>query len=209
MNIVIIDYGMGNTHSVMRALQSVAPKHHTIALTNNPDTISQADKIVFPGQGAANSTMQAINQQQLTSVIMQALANKPFLGICMGLQVLLTSSEENNDTACLQYISGTAKRFPSIKDFKIPHLGWNSIDEIKPHYLINSIPIKQRYFYFVHSYYAHLTEQARRWEIATTTYSLTFPSMLANNNVALTQFHPEKSGASGLQLLSNFCAWKP
>ncbi len=204
--IAIINYGMGNLHSVQKALEYAAPNDQVI-VTAKPDQINTADRVVFPGQGAARDCMAAIGRHQLMTVIRQAAQEKPFLGICMGLQVLLTHSTENQGTSLLDLYPGQVRRFrPVTPETKIPHMGWNQVDIIREHPLWANIATGDR-FYFVHSYYIQPDDPDVI--IATTEYSLTFASAIATGTLFACQFHPEKSADAGLQLLRNFISWHP
>jgi glutamine amidotransferase len=204
--IAIIDYGMGNLRSVKNALEYAAPNDQVI-VTAKPHQISSADRVVFPGQGAARDCMAAIAQYQLPDIIRQTITEKPFLGICMGLQVLLTHSAENGGTPLLNLYSGQVKRFESATpDVKIPHMGWNQVDIERDHPLWTGIKTGSR-FYFIHSYYTQPSDPALI--SATTEYSLTFAAAIATGALFACQFHPEKSADAGLQLLRNFVSWQP
>lgn len=208
--IAIIDYGMGNLHSVAKAIEKVKNHDDTVWITNDAQLIQLADRVIFPGQGAARDCMQAIQKQVLPAVKM-AIATKPFLGICMGLQVLLDYSEENDGVNLLGILAGQVRFIGIRRDangnlLKIPHMGWNQIQHTQAHSLWSSIPNSAR-FYFVHSYYVapHNTNLIA----ATTDYGITFTSALAIANLFAVQFHPEKSSEYGLQLLTNFLHWQP
>ncbi len=208
-NIVIIDYGMGNLRSVYNALKKVVPNDQ-VQVTNDPQLIDQADRIIFPGQGAAADCMKAINQQHLNQAILKATQNKPFLGICMGLQVLLKQSEENDHTVLLGLIDGQVKHFSKkmmVDDcrLKIPQMGWNQVQQTA-HPLWQEIEDFSR-FYFVHSYYVDLKD--KNLTVGTTDYGIQYTSALAIENLFAVQFHPEKSADNGLQLLHNFTQWNP
>jgi glutamine amidotransferase len=208
-SIVVIDYGMGNLRSVSKAVEHVADKHDSVLVTDDPELILNADRVVFPGQGAARDCMAAISDHHLNKAVLEAAASKPFLGICMGLQVLMGFSDENDGTDLLGLIPGTVKHFPESKDaagdrLKIPQMGWNRVKQVQPHPLWHGIEDDCR-FYFVHSYYI---DPADTTLIAgTTDYGIQFASVIARDNLFATQFHPEKSAAAGLQLLKNFINW--
>jgi len=208
-NIVIIDYGMGNLHSVHSAIQKVA-HNAKIIVTDNPDLIEQADRVIFPGQGAARDCMKAIGQHHLNKAVLKVAQEKPFLGICMGLQVLLSHSEENGGTPLLDLFAGEVTHFPKeMRDkeglkLKIPQMGWNRVKQ-DPHPLWQGIP-DQAHFYFVHSYY--IQPENTDLAIGTTQYGIEYSSALAYQNLFAVQFHPEKSADHGLQLLRNFIEWK-
>jgi len=208
--IAVVDYGMGNLRSVAKALQHVAQPGQQIVITSDAAVINAAQRIVFPGQGAARDCMRQLETLQLTGVLKQAAAEKPFLGICMGMQVLLTHSEENQGVDCLNLFSGEVRAFMSeqnriaMQGLKIPHMGWNNVTQTQAHPLWRGIDDNSR-FYFVHSYYAD-PEQASMIA-GKTAYGIEFVSVIAQNNVFATQFHPEKSAHDGLQLLRNFTRW--
>ena len=207
-SVAVIDYGMGNLHSIAKALQHAAPEVNVL-ITANASEILTADRVVFPGVGAMRDCMQALQQTGLDAVIKQVAAEKPLLGICLGMQALLTDSEENGHTDGLGVFSGHVVHFPeSLHDakgerLKIPHMGWNQVEQ-QPHPLWANIPQSSR-FYFVHSYYAQPDNVAMI--AATSDYPNAFACALANKNIFAVQFHPEKSQAVGLQLLQNFLHW--
>jgi len=205
--IAVIDYGMGNLRSVVKALEFVAQKDAKVVLTDNPQRVASADRVVFPGQGAARDCMLALNEHGLDEVVRKAAAEKPFLGICMGLQVLMTHSEENGGTDLLNLYSGEVKHFP--RDFpsrgmKIPHMGWNTLHEVRPHPLFADIP-DGSHFYFVHSYY--VAPEDTSLMVGETDYGIKYAAAIARENVFAIQCHPEKSAEHGLQLLKNFIHW--
>lgn len=207
-SVAVIDYGMGNLHSIVKALQHASPKADVIS-TADVDAILEADRVVFPGVGAIRDCMHALNQSGLSAVIQKVARSKPLLGICLGMQALLTESEENGGTPCLNVFPGRVVRFAeTLKDesghvLKIPHMGWNRVHQI-PHPLWRNIPQDSR-FYFVHSYYAQPDDPSV--VAATTEYPEAFACAIAEDNVFAVQFHPEKSQAAGLQLLKNFLLW--
>ena len=208
-SVAVIDYGMGNLHSIVKALQHAAPEVDVVCVSD-ANAILRADRVVFPGVGAIRDCMQALNQSGLSSVIQQVANSRPLLGICLGMQALLTDSEENGGTKCLDVFAGHVVHFPeSLTDndgnsLKIPHMGWNQVHQLHPHPLWENIPQDSR-FYFVHSYYAQPDDAAIM--TATTQYPDAFTCALAQDNVFAVQFHPEKSQAVGLQLLKNFLHW--
>jgi glutamine amidotransferase len=212
-NIAIIDYGMGNLRSVAKAFEHVAPRQK-IMITQDADTILHADRIVFPGQGAIGDCMRELDRLHLIEVIRRAVINKPFLGLCLGPQALMSFSEENGGVAGLDIFTGKVlwfrNRFAEIaqdsRSFKIPHMGWNQVRQTQPHPLWADIPQNSR-FYFVHSYY--LQPEDSGVVAGETRYLFDFASVIAKNNIFAVQFHPEKSARWGLQLLANFSAWKP
>jgi glutamine amidotransferase len=209
-SIAIIDYGMGNLHSIAKALEHVAGKDRVL-VTSARETILAADRVVFPGVGAIRDCMAELQRSGLGEVVVEAVLSKPVLGVCLGMQALLDASEENQGITCLGVIPGKVVRFPQdMRDpgdgnkLKIPHMGWNQVHQRGKHPMWSDIPMDSR-FYFVHSYY---TVPARAEDIAATTpYGLDFASVIARDNVFAVQFHPEKSQHAGLQLLSNFVGW--
>ncbi|MGR8935437.1 MAG: imidazole glycerol phosphate synthase subunit HisH [Gammaproteobacteria bacterium] len=209
-SVAVIDYGMGNLHSIAKALQHVAPAATRINVTSASAEILRADRVVFPGVGAIRDCMQALQAAGLDTVIRKAAASRPLLGICLGMQALLSDSEENGGTPCLKIIPGHVKRFPEpLRDaggetLKIPHMGWNQVHQQRPHPLWTHIAQDSR-FYFVHSYYAQPDDAGVC--AATSVYPDPFACALAAPNVFAVQFHPEKSQTAGLQLLQNFLHW--
>lgn len=210
-SVAIIDYGMGNLHSIGKAVQH-ADAGVTVSVTADRDTILRADRVVFPGVGAIRDCLSALSERELIPVIREAADSKPFLGICLGMQALLDDSEENNGTRCLGLIPGRVVRFPEgLADdkgqaLKIPHMGWNRVEPARDHPLWNGIA-PGSWFYFVHSYYAN--PEAPADVAATTEYPRPFASALARGNIFAVQFHPEKSHGVGLKLLANFLNWTP
>ncbi|MCX7082621.1 MAG: imidazole glycerol phosphate synthase subunit HisH [Methylococcales bacterium] len=206
--VAVIDYGMGNLHSIAKALQHAAPEVD-VQIATDAEQILRADRVVFPGVGAMRDCMQALNQSGLSEVIREVAKTKPLLGICLGMQALLSNSEENGKTLGLDIFSGHVVRFAeNLSDnegnkLKIPHMGWNQVHQ-RPHALWNNIPQDSR-FYFVHSYYAQPAESSAI--AATTDYPDAFACALSHNNIFAVQFHPEKSQTVGLQLLNNFLHW--
>ena len=209
--IVVIDYGLSNLHSVSKALERVSSSRQQIIISDIPEQILKADRIVFPGQGAIGQCMLFLKDKMLDQVLLECLKSKPFLGLCVGLQSLLDFSSENNDTVGLGIIPGKVDGFPQgSKDpngdvFKIPHMGWNQVEQRQGHPLWKNIKPRE-HFYFAHSYYANPTNDS---DIAgTTDYIFYFASAIARDNLFAVQFHPEKSHRAGLQLLENFLRWK-
>lgn len=208
--VVIVDYGMSNLHSVFSALNKVSDGQFDINISQRPDIINNADRIIFPGQGAAADCMQQIRELGLSDVIIKAASEKPFLGICMGMQVLLEHSDENGGTQCLGLIKGTVNAFDqahqkaNIAGLKIPHMGWNTILQKTDHPIWANIE-QNSYFYFVHSYFVHLADTSQ--SVGETDYGIQFSSVLADGKVFAMQCHPEKSAGNGLQLLKNFLNW--
>ena len=210
--VVVVDYGMGNLRSVAKAMEHVAPQGVDILVSGDPQDLARAERIVFPGQGAARDCMAELSARGLHDALVHAAQTKPFLGICMGMQVLMTHSEENGGIRCLDLFPGEVRFFGhDLHDaggerLKIPHMGWNRVTQVRPHALWNDIADGER-FYFVHSYY--VAPQEPSLSLATTDYGLSFVSAIAHENVAAVQFHPEKSAEAGLQLLRNFLHWNP
>ena len=206
--VAVIDYGMGNLHSIAKALQH-ADNTVNVQISADPSVIKAADRVVFPGVGAIRDCMQALNDSGLAAVVREVAGEKPLLGICLGMQALLTDSEEGGNIACLNVFDGHVRRFPAnLTDqdgntLKIPHMGWNQVRQ-QPHPLWENIPQNSR-FYFVHSYYA--APEHPEESVATSDYPQPFTCALAKNQVFAVQFHPEKSQTVGLQLLKNFLHW--
>jgi glutamine amidotransferase len=211
VDIAVIDYGMANLRSVSKAIEHVAPAA-SVVVTSDPAVIAGAGRVVFPGQGAAPDCMREIDARGLRQVIIDAAHGKPFLGICMGLQVLFEHSEEG-DADCLGILPGTVQRFPheAMHDeagnkLKVPHMGWNNVYQASPHPLWAGIEEGAR-FYFVHSYFV----QPDSPEVIAgfSHYPFPFTCAVAAGNMFAVQFHPEKSGDAGLMLLGNFVTWNP
>ncbi len=200
--IAIVDYGMGNVRSVQKAIEHVAPNDKCL-LTSNPQVIRDSDRVVFPGQGAMGSCMSALASNVLIDEIKLASKSKPFLGICLGLQLLFDYSEENNTTQGLSIVPGKVIKFQN-SELKIPHMGWNRVNQVKHHPLWHKIENNSR-FYSVHSYYVE--EVDKECVAGTTDYGQTFTSAIAIDKLFAVQFHPEKSQSDGLQLLKNFTNW--
>ena len=201
---------MGNLRSVVNALEHVSGKQQQVVLTSNPDQVMKADRVVFPGQGAARDCMQAIENHELRDTIRAAAEQKPLLGICMGMQVLIDFSEENKGTDCLSLYAGRVKYFGDLHQdtdgnkLKVPHMGWNNLSQTKAHPLWHAIEDNAR-FYFVHSYYLECAD--KQLIAGECDYGFTFTSAIAEGNVFALQCHPEKSAKPGLQLLKNFVEW--
>ncbi|MHB1401880.1 MAG: imidazole glycerol phosphate synthase subunit HisH [Thiobacillus sp.] len=211
VDIAVIDYGMGNLRSVSKAIEHVAPAAK-VMVTSDPAVIAAAGRVVFPGQGAAPDCMREIDARGLRQVIIDAARSKPFLGICMGMQVLFEHSEEG-DTACLGILPGAVQRFPheAMVDadgnkLKVPHMGWNNVHQAVPHPLWAGIEDGAR-FYFVHSYFVQPTSPGVIAGFSH--YPFPFTCAVASGNIFAVQFHPEKSQNDGLTLLGNFVTWNP
>lgn len=202
--IAIVNYNAGNLTSVRLALEHLGIQAR---VTQNPEEILKADRVIFPGVGAAGSAMENIKQLGLAPVLRQFIdAGRPFLGICLGTQIIFEFSEEDGGTKCLELLSGTVKRFhPSDALCKIPQMGWNTVHFVKSHPLFDGIEDESE-FYFVHSYYP--APASSEYIYGETTYAdITFASIVGKNNIVATQFHPERSGRIGLQFLKNFSNW--
>jgi glutamine amidotransferase len=201
--IVILDYNAGNLTSVQLALREVGLD---AVITRDPAVIARAERLIFPGVGAAGSAMEGLHALGLEKTVRDYVASgKPFLGICIGCQVILDRSEEDGGTSCLGILPGGAKAFEAGPGIKIPHMGWNQVRFARPHPVLEGIPDGAE-FYFVHSYYPSPEDRAA--VLGETEYGgVTFPSLMARGNMVACQFHAEKSGPYGLQLLKNFCAW--
>lgn len=201
----IVDYGAGNLTSVQNALAKVGVAS---LITRDPDLIAKADRLIFPGVGAAGSAMNHIRERGLDRALEEALRKgTPVLGICVGSQVILDSSEEDGGVGCLGFIPGVAKRFISSPGLKIPHMGWNQVNYIREHDIFKGIENRSE-FYFVHSYYP--APQSHDDALAASNYAgMDFHCVLNKGTLISTQFHVEKSGEPGLQLLKNFSKWTP
>ncbi|MBN1515553.1 imidazole glycerol phosphate synthase subunit HisH [Candidatus Sumerlaeota bacterium] len=202
--IAVIDYGMGNVRSVVKAFASLG---YEVSITCSPKVIERASHVVLPGVGAFGDAMQELNNRNLTGAIRDtARDGTPFLGICIGLQVLFDSSEENPGVPGLGLIPGTVKRFqPADPELKVPHMGWNRLTFVRRPPLAEGLA-ENPFVYFVHSFYTAPADEAVT--AATTEYDVTFTSMIWRDNMFATQFHPEKSQATGLQMLKNFAELK-
>ena len=209
--IAVIDYGMGNLRSVWQALVHVAERREVV-VTADPEVVASAERVVFPGQGAMPDCMRELDARGLRPVVLEAARNKPFLGICIGLQMLFEHSEEG-DVAGLGVFAGNVRRFPADKmvsasgeRLKVPHMGWNEVMQYASHPLWERIENNAR-FYFVHSYYVDPVD--RGCVVGKTDYGIPFTSAVARDNIFAIQCHPEKSAQTGLALLANFIDWKP
>ncbi|HYC34896.1 MAG TPA: imidazole glycerol phosphate synthase subunit HisH [Usitatibacter sp.] len=207
--ISIVDYGMGNLRSVQKALAHVAGGAQ-VDITADPEAIRRADRVVFPGQGAMPDCMAGLRESGLGEAVSEAAAGKPFLGLCIGQQMLFERSEEG-DIEGLGVLRGSVKGFRITPEaraagMKCPHMGWNRVRQVRPHRLWHGIADATR-FYFVHSFYCEPAEAGLA--VGETEYGGAFTSAIARDNIFATQFHPEKSAAAGLTLLSNFSSWNP
>lgn len=213
IDIAVVDYGMGNLRSVSKALEHVAPSK-TVVVTSCPDEVAGAERVVFPGQGAMPDCIREMDERGLREAVIEAARHKPFLGICIGLQMLFEHSEEG-DAKGLGLIKGNVKRFATEMvdsqgdKLKVPHMGWNQVYQVpnaQPHALWRDIEDGAR-FYYVHSYYVQPEDEAIIAGFSL--YPTRFTCAVAKDNLFAVQFHPEKSANAGLQLLSNFIQWSP
>jgi glutamine amidotransferase len=202
--IAIIDYGIGNLRSVHNAVSFISPQTKSI-VTSDPDVVAKADKVIFPGQGAMPDCVLQLDKRGLKESVIEAAKQKPFLGICLGLQMLFETSEEGNVSG-FGLLPGTVKRFQLNKNerIKIPHMGWNKVHLSNPHPMWNQIDSDSR-FYFVHSFYAEVKNKSL--VMATSSHGEKFTCAIAKDNIFAVQFHPEKSSELGLKLLNNFISW--
>jgi imidazole glycerol-phosphate synthase subunit HisH len=205
--IAIIDYKAGNITSVARALQSIGEPYF---ISDDITKLKEADHVIFPGVGAAGDAMSNLKSKDINGWLLEWIKEgKPLMGICLGTQIILDYSEEN-ETKCVGIIHGTTKRFPenlssNWGNLKIPHMGWNSVAFRRSHPVFTDVAANAQ-FYFVHSYYPAPSDNDVILGI--TDYGISFCSVLASNNLVAMQFHPEKSGRPGLQILKNFCKWR-
>lgn len=209
-SVAVIDYGMGNLHSVASALRQVDPDTNVL-ITSDAQAILAADRVIFPGVGAIRDCMAEILRLGIDHVVRDVIASgKPLLAICVGMQALMQRSEENGGINCLSVLPGSVNFFGDpLHDsdgskLKVPHMGWNQVHQTHAHPLWKDIAQDSR-FYFVHSYYVHCEQ--RDWIAATTQYGVEINAALAHDNLFAVQFHPEKSSDAGLQLLKNFLHW--
>jgi glutamine amidotransferase len=206
LKIAVVDYGMGNLLSVSKALERVAPEARVV-VTADPEQILSSERIVVPGQGAMPDCMRQLAESGAREAVIAATRGKPFLGLCIGLQMLFERGEEG-DTPGLGVLPGSVPRFagPVMDGLEVPHMGWNEVLQQRPHPLWSGIPDGTP-FYFVHSYYPAPRDAALT--AATAVYGVPFTCAIARDNIFAVQFHPEKSSSAGLQLLSNFVRWQP
>ena len=210
-DVAVIDYGMGNLHSVAKAIEHVGAGLE-VAITSDAGVVKRAARVVFPGQGAMPDCVREMDGRGLRAAVLEAARTKPFLGICIGLQMLFDVSEEG-DTPGLGLMPGRVRRFPagSMVDaqgirLKVPHMGWNEVRQTLSHPLWEGIPQGSR-FYFVHSYFPH--PENSNLTVGESVYGLPFTCAAARDNVFAVQFHPEKSESAGLRLFANFLSWRP
>jgi glutamine amidotransferase len=209
LRIAVIDYGLGNLHSVQKAFETVAPRADVI-VTGDKDEIAEADRVVFPGVGAIRDCMAGILAGGFDKAVKKAITEKPVFGICVGMQGLMTRSEENGGVDCLDVFPGDVRHFDKNRidndgsRIKVPHMGWNQVHQTIDHPMWRGIAQDER-FYFVHSYYVTAGADVTA---ATCHYGHDFSAALAQGNLFAVQFHPEKSHTAGLQLLKNFVNWR-
>jgi glutamine amidotransferase len=212
-HVAVIDYGMGNLHSVAKALEHVGKRAGlalTVSVTADPDVLRKADRLVFPGVGAMRDCMAEIRRLCIDEILREQAKLKPVFAICVGMQALLQRSEENGGVDCIGLFAGQVRRFrEDMRDaagnvLKVPHMGWNRVRQTRPHPMWKGIADNER-FYFVHSYY--VAPDAPSEVVAESDYPQPFCAALAHKNVFAVQFHPEKSQTSGLQLYENFLTW--
>ena len=215
--VAVVDYGMGNLRTVSQAVMHVARGSGVdVIVTSKPDEVLAADRVVLPGQGAMPDCMRELRESGLLDAVLHAAAHKPLLGVCVGMQMLLSRSEEGPPvvgTAGLNLIAGEVIRFqlegrlqPDGSRYKVPQMGWNRVVQARPHALWQGVP-DAAYFYFVHSFYARPSDE--RHSVGETDYGSRFTCALARDNIFATQFHPEKSAEHGLALYRNFLHWNP
>lgn len=215
--VVVVDYGMGNLRSVSQAVMHAAEGEGvTVVVSSRPEEVRAAERVVLPGQGAMRDCMRELKDSGLQQAVLEAAATKPLMGVCVGMQMLLDHSEEQ-DTPGLGLIAGRVRRFeldelrqPDGSRYKVPQIGWNQVFQVphggRVHPVWQGVP-DGAYFYFVHSFYALPDDPAHR--AGETVYGLRFTSAVARDNIFATQFHPEKSARHGLALYRNFLHWKP
>jgi glutamine amidotransferase len=197
--IIVVDYDAGNLRSVQRALEAVGQRPK---VTPDPRDVERAEALVLPGVGSAQDCMRKLADRGLVEPLKDyAASGKPFLGVCVGLQLLFDGSEEGGGVACLGILPGTVRRFSSDAGLKVPQIGWNDVSILRRHALFEGLP-DRTYFYFVHSYYADPADPGMT--IGAATYGVDFAAVVAHENVVATQFHPEKSADPGLRLYANF-----
>jgi len=209
--IVVVDYGMGNLRSVAKALEHVAPKA-TVQISGDAQQVRNADRLVLPGQGAMPDCMRHLDASGLREVVLEAARSKPLFGVCVGEQMLFEHSEEG-DCEGLGLLPGRVIRFaaeqmraPDGSRLKVPHMGWNSVHQDRAHPMWAGVP-DGAYFYFVHSFHAVPADPGLT--VGSTDYGLRFTCAVARDNIFATQFHPEKSAATGLRVYQNFVDWRP
>ena len=215
--VAVVDYGMGNLRSVSQAVMHVAQgSGFEVIVTSKPDEVYDAERVVLPGQGAMPDCMRELRESGLQDAVLHAAAHKPLMGVCVGMQMLLSRSEEGPQgvgTTGLGLIDGEVIRFrlegqlqPDGSRYKVPQMGWNRVMQARPHPIWDGVP-DNAFFYFVHSFYARPSDP--RHSVGETEYGSRFTCALARDNIFATQFHPEKSAEHGLALYRNFLRWMP
>ncbi|HET7797896.1 MAG TPA: imidazole glycerol phosphate synthase subunit HisH [Nevskia sp.] len=204
----VIDYGIGNLHSLGKSLERVAGNQR-IVISYDPEELLDCDRLVLPGVGGVRACMNELRRLELNDLVIEASRKRPLLGVCLGMQVLLERSEENGGVAALGLIPGDVMRFPdppadAIERLKVPHMGWNRVKQAVPHPVWDGVP-DNSWFYLVHSYYAMPVNPDHA--LGVTDYTRPFASAVGRDNVVGFQFHPEKSQSVGLRLLANFANW--
>ncbi len=210
--VAVIDYEMGNLRSVAQAVAHAANGQWDVVIARQPEHIQQAERVVLPGQGAMRDCMQHLRDSGMMQAVLEAAASKPLFGVCVGMQMLLTHSEEG-DTPSLDLIPGAVKRFqladktqPDGSRYKVPQMGWNRVRQTQAHPIWHGVP-DMSWFYFLHSYYALPANPAH--SVGEADYGGWYTAAIARDNIFATQFHPEKSADMGLALYRNFLHWKP
>jgi glutamine amidotransferase len=213
MTVAVVDYGMGNLRSVSQAVMHVARGSGVeVLVTSRPEEVYAAERVVLPGQGAMPDCMRELRDSGLQEAVLHAAGNKPLMGVCIGMQMMLGRSEEG-PTAGLDLVPGEVLRFrlegrlqPDGSRFKVPQMGWNRVAQVRPHPIWAGVP-DGAWFYFVHSFYARTVDPSH--SVGETDYGGRFTCALARDNIFATQFHPEKSAEHGLALYRNFLHWNP
>lgn len=204
--IAVVDYGMGNVRSILNALDYLGAEG---VLTCDPDEISKSSAVILPGVGAFGDAMKHLNERNLPAILGAEVLGrrKPFLGICLGLELLAETSSEHGTHQGMGWLAADVVRFPDQPGLEVPHMGWNDMQRTREHPVLENLGADQLTFYFVHSYHVRCrdTDDVLGW----TEHGGPFVAAIARDNIVATQFHPEKSQDSGLQLLSNFLSWKP
>jgi glutamine amidotransferase len=206
----VIDYGMGNLHSLGKSLERVA-EGRRVEISYDPDKLLKCDHLVLPGVGGVRACMNELRRLELNEMVLEVARKKPLLGICLGMQVMLEHSDENGGVAALGLFPGSVVRFPDPEPgsgdrLKVPHMGWNRVKQSYAHPIWKGVP-DDSWFYFVHSY--HAAPQNPAHVLGMTDYIKPFASAIARDNIVAFQFHPEKSQGVGMTLLSNFVNWTP
>lgn len=210
--VAVVDYEMGNLRSVAQAVLHAADGQWDVVIAHQPEQIQQAERVVLPGQGAMRDCMQHLHESGMQQAVLQAARNKPLMGVCVGMQMLLEHSQEGNSPA-LGLLQGEVKRFALEQQtqsdgsrYKIPQMGWNRVRQSRPHALWQGLA-DNTWFYFLHSYYAAPAKAEH--SVGEADYGGWFTAAVAQDNIFATQFHPEKSADAGLHLYRNFLHWKP